>query len=96
MVHVCQVVAVYSLVGGGILGLPKGLIQKMGILVMCVWLVTYGFVLARRLILAYRRAVRLCDDTHSDNVGAYIQWLSILRYWAVDFWSRVWPIDLPS
>ena len=57
----------------------------MGILVMCVWLVTHGFVLARRLILAYRRAVRLCDDTHSDNVGAYIQWLSIFTYWAVIF-----------
>lgn len=57
----------------------------MGILIMCVWLVTYGLVLARRLILAYRRAVRLCDDTHSDNVGAYIQWLSIFTYWAVIF-----------
>lgn len=85
MVHVCQWLLFTALSGVVLLGLPKGLIQKMGILVMCVWLVTYGFVLARRLILAYRRAVRLCDDTHSDNVGAYIQWLSIFTYWAVIF-----------
>ena len=84
MVHVCQWL-LFTALSGVLLGLPKGLIQKMGILVMCVWLVTYGFVLARRLILAYRRAVRLCDDTHSDNVGAYIQWLSIFTYWAVIF-----------
>lgn len=85
MVHVCQWLLFTALSGVVLLGLPKGLIQKMGILVMCVWLVTYGFVLARRLILAYRRAVRLCDDTPSDNVGAYIQWLSIFTYWAVIF-----------
>ncbi len=85
MVHVCQWLLFTALSGVVLLGLPKGLIQKMGILIMCVWLVTYGLVLARRLILAYRRAVRLCDDTHSDNVGAYIQWLSIFTYWAVIF-----------
>lgn len=52
---------------------------------MGVWLVAYGLVLARRLILSYRRAVRLFDDTRSDDVGAYIRWMSVFTYWAVIF-----------
>ena len=50
-----------------------------------MWLVIYGFVLARRVIVAYRRAVRIFDDTHADDIGAYIEWLSIFTYWAVIF-----------
>lgn len=52
---------------------------------MAAWLVCYGIRLARRLIRAYRRAVRLFADTHSDDIGAYIRWLSIFTYWAVIF-----------
>lgn len=52
---------------------------------MAVWLVCYGLWLARRLVRAYRRAVRLFDDSHSDDIAAYIKWLSIFTYWAVIF-----------
>lgn len=65
--------------------LPEGMAQKTGLLAMATWLVIYGFVLARRLILAYRRAVKIFDNTHSDNIGAYIRWLSVFTYWAVVF-----------
>lgn len=65
--------------------LPEGIAQKTGLFAMATWLVIYGFVLARRLILAYRRAVKIFDNTHSDNIGAYIRWLSVFTYWAVVF-----------
>lgn len=65
--------------------LPEGMIQKTGLLAMATWLMIYGFVLARRLVLAYRRAVKIFDNTHSDNIGAYIRWLSVFTYWAVVF-----------
>lgn len=76
----------FSLLAGVILlGLPEGTAQKTGLILMAVWLVCYGLWLARRLIRAYRRAVRLFDDTHSDDIAAYIRWLSIFTYWAVIF-----------
>lgn len=65
--------------------LPEGMIQKTGLLAMTTWLMIYGLVLARRLVLAYRRAVKIFDNTHSDNIGAYIRWLSVFTYWAVVF-----------
>lgn len=81
----CQWLLFTALSGVVLLALPEGRVQKVGLLLMGVWLVAYGFVLARRLILAYRRAVRLFDDTHSDDIGAYIRWLSVFTYWAVIF-----------
>ena len=68
-----------------LLGLSEGAAQKAGLAVMAVWLVCYGLWLARRLIRAYRHAVRLFDDTLSDDIAAYIRWLSIFTYWAVIF-----------
>lgn len=65
--------------------LPCGIIQNSALLCMATWLFAYGIRLARRLILAYRHAVRFFDDTHSDDIGAYIRWLSIFTYWAVIF-----------
>ena len=51
------------------------------------WLVftalAYGVYLSRRLILTYRRAVRLFDDTHSEHIAAYIRWMSVFTWWAV-------------
>lgn len=70
---------------GVMLRLPDGMARNFGLLVMAVWLVTYGIILARRLILAYRRAIVLFDNTHSDDIGAYIKWLSVFTYWAVIF-----------
>ena len=76
----------FTLLSGVILlGLHEGAAQKIGLTVMAAWLVCYGLWLARRLIRAYRRAVRLFDNSHSDDIAAYIRWLSIFTYWAVIF-----------
>lgn len=76
----------FTLAAGIILKwLPEGTTQKIGLFAMAAWLVCYGLTLARRLIKAYRRAVRLFDDTLSDDIAAYIRWLSIFTYWAVIF-----------
>lgn len=76
----------FTLLSGIILlGLPEGAAQRAGLTVMAAWLVGYGLWLARRLIRAYRRAVRLFDDTHSDDIGAYIRWMSVFTWWAVIF-----------
>ena len=41
--------------------------------------------LARRVIIAYRRAIRIFNETQADDIGTYIEWLSIFTYWAVIF-----------
>ena len=76
----------FTLLSGVILlGLPEGAAQRAGLTAMAAWLVGYGLWLARRLIRAYHRAVRLFDDTHSDDIGAYIRWMSVFTWWAVIF-----------
>lgn len=66
--------AVFTVLSGVmLLVLPEGTFQQAALLTLALWLVTYGIWLARRLILTYRRAVRLFDDTHSDDIGAYIR-----------------------
>ena len=65
--------------------LPGGAVQNVALLALAAWLVIYGLVLARRVIVAYRRAVRIFDDTHADDIGAYIEWLSTFTYWTVIF-----------
>lgn len=63
--------------------LPKGIGQKMAIGVMAIWLLVYGLYLSRKIITTYHRAVRLFDDTHSEDIGAYVRWMSIVTWWAV-------------
>lgn len=76
--------AIYSLLSICIaLLLPKGLWQHVGIGAMAVWLLAYGLYLSCKIITTYHRAVRLFDDTHSENISAYIRWMSILTWWAV-------------
>lgn len=83
--HICQWLLFTILSGVILLWLPDGLGQQAGLIVMAAWLVAYGIHLAGRLLSAYRRAVRIFDDTQSDNISAYIRWLSIFTYWAVVF-----------
>lgn len=61
---------------------PDGIVQKSILLALAAWLVVYGLVLSRRLIVSYRRSIRIFDDTHADDMGAYIKWLSVFTYWA--------------
>lgn len=65
--------------------LPEGRIQKIGLMAAAFCLVAYGLVLSRRIISAYRKASRLFEETHSDDIGAYISWMSVFTYWAVIF-----------
>lgn len=75
---------VYFVLSGIILfAFPIGTLQHIGMLAMAFWLFAYGFYLSRKLILTYRWAVRLFDDTHSEHIAAYIQWMSIFTWWAV-------------
>ena len=65
--------------------LPSGIMQKFSLFALAVWLIAFGVVLARRVIVAYRRAIRIFNETQADDIGAYIEWLSIFTYWAVIF-----------
>lgn len=77
---------IYSTFSGVVLFLlPSGIMQKISLFALAVWLIAFGVVLARRVIVAYRRAIRIFNETQADDIGAYIEWLSIFTYWAVIF-----------
>ena len=77
---------VFSTLSGVVLFLlPSGIIQKISLFALAAWLVVFGVVLARRVIIAYRRAIRIFNETQADDIGAYIESLSIFTYWAVIF-----------
>ena len=77
---------IFSTLSGVVLFLlPSGIMQKISLFALAVWLIAFGVVLARRIIVAYRRAIRIFNETQADDIGAYIKWLSIFTYWAVIF-----------
>ena len=77
---------IFSTLSGVVVFLvPSGIIQKISLFALAVWLVVFGVVLARGVIVAYRRAIRIFNETQADDIGAYIEWLSIFTYWAVIF-----------
>lgn len=77
---------IFSTLSGVVVFLvPSGIIQKISLFALAVWLIVFGIVLARRVIIAYRRAIRIFNETQADDIGAYIEWLSIFTYWAVIF-----------
>lgn len=77
---------IFSTLSGVVVFLvPSGIIQKISLFALAVWLIVFGVVLARRVIIAYRRAIRIFNETQADDIGAYIEWLSIFTYWAVIF-----------
>ena len=77
---------IFSTLSGVVLFLlPSGIMQKFSLFALAAWLVVFGVVLARRVIVAYRRAIQIFNETQADDIGAYIEWLSIFTYWAVIF-----------
>lgn len=77
---------IFSTLSGIVLFLlPSGIMQKFSLFALAAWLVVFGVVLARRVIIAYRRAIRIFNETQADDIGAYIEWLSIFTYWALIF-----------
>ena len=77
---------IFSTLSGVVLFLlPSGIMQKISLFALAVWLIVFGVVLARRVIIAYRRAIRIFNETQADDIGTYIEWLSIFTYWTVIF-----------
>lgn len=83
--HICLWILFSILSGIVLLLLPKGGLQTTVMFALAAWLVIYGLFLTRRLLRAYHRVIRIFDDTRADDIGAYIEWLSIFTYWAVIF-----------
>ena len=65
--------------------LPEGTVQTVAILALAVLLVVYGLFLTWRLLRTYHRVIRIFNETHADDIGAYIKWLSVFTYWAIIF-----------
>lgn len=63
--------------------LSAGLVRQLGILALAALLLGYGIFLSRRIIRTHHRAVRIFDDTHSENIAVYIRWMSIFTWCAV-------------
>ena len=83
--HICLWVIFSILSCIVLLLLPAGVLRTIAQFALAAWLVIYGFVRARRVILAYNRAIRIFNETYSDDIGAYIKWLSIFTWWAIIF-----------
>ena len=59
--------------------------QTWGTIVLAIWLIVYGIFLSIRLFRTYYRSIRMVANTHSDDLEAYIRWLSIFTHWAIGF-----------
>lgn len=85
LIHLCMWLGYSALACVLLFGLPRGILQHGGMAVLALWLVVYGVFLSVRILRTYRKAIRLFENTQSDDIGAYIRWLSIFTYWAVIF-----------
>lgn len=83
--HICLWILFSILSGIVLLLLPKGILQTTAMFALATWLVIYGLYLTHRLLKTYHKVIRIFNDTHADDIGAYIKWLSIFTYWAVIF-----------
>lgn len=83
--HICLWILFSILSGIVLLLLPKGILQAIAMFALATWLVIYGLYLTHRLLKTYHKVIRIFNDTHADDIGAYIKWLSIFTYWAVIF-----------
>ena len=81
--HILYWLLFSALSGAVLIALPQGAVQHVGLLLMALWLLAYCVYLSRKLILTYRWAVRLFDDTHSEHIAAYIRWMSAFTWWAI-------------
>lgn len=66
-----------------ILIFPDGLYRLLGVSALAIWFFIYYYTLARYLVRKHRHIVRVVDDYCSEDVSAYIRWMSIITYWAV-------------
>ena len=52
---------------------------------LAAWLVGYGVFLSVHLLRTYSYAIKMFENTYSDDISQYIRWLSIFTYWAIGF-----------
>ena len=81
--HIISWLCFTATAGAVMILFPSGKLNTVGIIVLTLWFLIYAFSLASRLIRKYRKAVRLFDETQSDDIGSYIDWLSVFTWWAV-------------
>lgn len=83
--HLAMWIAFTALAAAIVIWVPKGDAQHFGIVALATWLVIYGTFLSVRMLRTYAKAVKMFRDNHSDDIGAYIRWLSIFTIWAIVF-----------
>ena len=83
--HLAMWIAFTALAAAIVIWVPKGDAQHIGIVALATWLVIYGTFLSVRMLRTYAKAVKMFRDNHSDDIGAYIRWLSIFTIWAIVF-----------
>ncbi|WP_300814386.1 helix-turn-helix transcriptional regulator [uncultured Bacteroides sp.] len=83
LVHLSLWLLFTLLAGVVLVFLPAGWMQNAATAALATALFAYGIWLARRLILTYRKATRSFADIHSDNIKTYVNWMTVITYWAV-------------
>lgn len=81
--HICLWISYSALSCIVLIIFPKGDIRTSALLVLAACLIVYGLVLTKRLLHIYHRVTRIFKETHADDLGAYIKWLSVFTYWVV-------------
>ena len=59
--------------------------RHIGTIILAFWLIIYGLFLSIRLLRTYNRAIKMFENAYSEDIGAYIRWLSVFTYWAIGF-----------
>lgn len=62
---------------------PAGMPKRIVLLVMSVVFLGYSGVLAHRLFVGLRTIKAKLDSYHSDDLYAYVRWMSVFTYWAM-------------
>lgn len=83
--HICLWISYSALSCIVLLIFLKGDIRTSAMLVLAACLIVYGLVLTKRLLHIYHRVTRIFKETHADDLGAYIKWLSVFTYWVVTY-----------
>lgn len=82
----CLLWLLYAILSISVLVFAKdGSFKTSMIYLLGLILAAYGFILASRLLKAYHKAVKMMDNTHSDNISTYVSWMSVLTYWMLIF-----------
>ena len=74
----------YSLLAVGV-GFLRDPARSCARALMAGCLVAYGLYLSYQILSRYKRATRLFANTRSDDIGAYIRWMSVFTWWAIIF-----------